>query len=205
VTRVLVIAPHPDDEVIGCGGTLRAHVLRNDPVKVVFVTSGEAGGHGIDYPREVREREAREAAEIIGLSEFEFWRARDGAVRATGDLVERVRQELERWSPDVLYLPHGREQHPDHRAVWRIARRALKSGNRPCCRTFELWTPLEHIEHVVDISAHIDTKLAAIRAYKSQCDILRFDDAFRGLARYRGEMFSWPEGDYAEIFGAMSV
>ena len=65
---------------------------------------------------------------------------------------------------------------------------------------FEVWTPLQRMDQIVDITPYIETKIAAIRAHKSQCDVLGFDDAFLGLARYRGEMFSWPEGDYAEIF-----
>jgi N-acetylglucosamine malate deacetylase 1 len=205
VTRVLVFAPHPDDEVIGCGGTLRIHALRDDAIKVIFMTSGEAGGHGIPNAGEVREREACAAAGIIGLSEFEFWRQPDGALRASTDLVERVRRELLGWRPEILYMPHGREQHPDHRAAWRVVRRALERDHRPQCWMFELWTPLEIIDHVVDITAHMDTKLTAIRAYRSQCDVVRFDDAFEGLARYRGELFSWPVGDYAEIFTALRV
>jgi len=63
-----------------------------------------------------------------------------------------------------------------------------------------VWTPLQRMDQNVDITPYIETKIAAIRAHKSQWDVLAFDDAFLGLARYRGEMFSWPEGDYAEIF-----
>ena len=47
----------------------------------------------------------------------------------------------------------------------------------------------------------MEAKLAAVRAYKSQCDIMRFDDAIAGLNRFRGEMHSWPGGPYAEVFG----
>ena len=62
---------------------------------------------------------------------------------------------------------------------------------------------MSEIDHVEDISGVIDTKIAAIREHKSQCSVLRFDDAFLGLARYRGEMHSWPGGKYAEIFARM--
>jgi hypothetical protein len=59
---------------------------------------------------------------------------------------------------------------------------------------------MQSISVVIDISAFIEIKLAAIRAYETQCCVLRFDDAMAGLARYRGEMHSWPDGDYAEVF-----
>src|SRR5205807_1547507 len=93
MSRVLVISPHPDDEAIGCGGTLRQHVLQGDTVRVVFLTSGENGGHGMP-PEEtgrIREEEARAAAEILGISEVEFWREPDGAVRVTSRLTDRLR------------------------------------------------------------------------------------------------------------------
>jgi LmbE family N-acetylglucosaminyl deacetylase len=70
---------------------------------------------------------------------------------------------------------------------------------------YEVWTPLTEIDEIVDITPYIDAKLEAVRAYTSQCAVLRFDDAFLGLARYRGEMFCWPKpypayGRYAEAF-----
>ena len=61
-------------------------------------------------------------------------------------------------------------------------------------------TLLHHVAEIVDISPHLATKLRAVRAYKSQCAAVGFVQAVRGLNRYRGEMHSWPGGDYAEVF-----
>jgi LmbE family N-acetylglucosaminyl deacetylase len=207
MSRVLVISPHPDDESIGCGGSLRKHVVEGDEVQVIFLTSGEAGGHDGKPPEAtalIREQEAREAADILGVGGIEFWRQRDGAVRATRSLVERLRQTIEDWNPGVLYAPHARESHPDHRAGAYLVRRAVRSvlpSKRPTVLMFEVWTPMPRMDQVVDISPYIHTKLAAIRAHKSQCAIMRYDDAAQGLSRYRGEMHSgWPAAQYAEIF-----
>jgi len=199
--RVLVVSPHPDDEAIGCGGTLRCHAGEGTELRVVFLTSGENGGHGV-APSEAgpqREKEAEHAAEILGIEHLDFWRYADGAVKASASIVERLRDLLRTWQPDIVYAPHLGEMHADHRAASRITQRAAK-GLAVESRFFEVWTPLARMDAIVDITAHIDVKLAAIRAYESQCRALPFDEAFRGLARYRGEMFSWPEGHYAEIF-----
>jgi LmbE family N-acetylglucosaminyl deacetylase len=202
---VLVISPHPDDESVGCGGAIREHVSRGASVRVVFLTSGEQGGHGRspDETIRIREAEARAAGKILGVEGMEFWRQPDGAFRATGVLVERLAGRLRAWRPQIVYVTHGREMHPDHRAACRLVRRALRefpAQARPCLFEFEVWTPLQRLDHILDVSRHIKTKLAAIRAHKSQCAAMSFDEALLGLNRYRGEMHSWPGGDYAEVF-----
>jgi LmbE family N-acetylglucosaminyl deacetylase len=201
MTRVLVLGAHPDDEATGCGGAVRRHTVAGDLVHAVFLTSGEAGGHGIEDPGAVREREALEAAGILGIAEVEFWRFPDGRLRASAAAIERLVAKLRAFRPRLVYAPHPREDHPDHRATYRLLRRALAvARSRPRVLGFEIWTPIEPIEEIVDISEHIEAKLAAIRAYRSQCEVMSFDDAFEALARYRGEMHLWPGGPYAEVF-----
>ena len=202
MSRVLVLSPHPDDEAIGCGGTIRTHVLDGDEVRVVFLTSGERGCPGRD-PAETartREAEAEAAAVVLGVADLAFWRLPDSALRATRAPVDRLRTLVRDWRPDVLYVPHPGEQHPDHRAAARLVRHALDGALAPVVRLYEVWTPLGGMDAVVDISAHVKAKTAAIRAYASQCAIMRFDEAALALNRYRGEMHSWPGGDYAEVF-----
>jgi N-acetylglucosamine malate deacetylase 1 len=206
--RVLVLSPHPDDESIGCGGTLRKHVVDGDDVVCIFLTSGERGGHGRppEETRRIREQEATCAAEILGLSSIEFWRERNGGLRITEKLVSRLTEKIRSWSPDILYLPHDREMHPEHRAAVRLVRRVLARippPDRAVVWMFEVWTPLQRMDQIVDISQYMDTKIAAVRAHKSQCSVVGFDEACLGLNRYRGELHSWPGGDYAEVFAEL--
>ena len=206
MSRVLVISPHPDDEAVGCGGTLRGHVVQGDVVHSIFLTSGEHGGHGRppEETARIREREAEEAGEILGLSRLDFWRQPDGALWATRRLTNRLRTAIEEWEPQILYVTHPGEMHPDHRAAARIVRQALRDSEspawKPLVRMYEVWTPMQEMDEIVDISDYVDVKVAAIRAHKSQCDVVRFDEAALGLNRYRGELHSWPGGPYAEIF-----
>ena len=101
MNRVLVLSPHPDDDAIGCGGTLRKHVVAGDEVRVVFLSSGEKGGHGRppDETARVREREAEAAAAILGLAGVEFWRQPDGAIQPSPELVARLRGVLGEFRP----------------------------------------------------------------------------------------------------------
>ena len=204
MSRILVLAPHPDDEAIGCGGTLCRHVQAGDEVHVVFLTSGEKGGHGCPEAEtiRVREREARAAAKILGITQLEFWHQPDGNLRATPAAIEKMRGKLKAFRPEVIYVTHDREMHPDHRGALRLLRRAMKgaAGKRPDVLLYEVWTPTQKLDEIVDISPFLKTKLAAVRAYRSQCAVVGFVEAVRGLNRYRGELHSWPGGDYAEVF-----
>lgn len=204
MSRILVLAPHPDDEAIGCGGTLCRHVQAGDVVHVVFLTSGEKGGHGRTEAEtiSVREQESRDAANILGITRLEFWHEPDGDLRATPAAIEKMRAKLKSFRPDVIYVTHDREMHPDHRGALRLLLRAFKgaAGKRPDVLMYEVWTPTQKLDEIVDISPFLKTKLAAVRAYRSQCAVVGFVEAVRGLNRYRGELHSWPGGDYAEVF-----
>lgn len=198
--KALVLSPHPDDEAIGCGGTLRKHVDEGIEVHVVFLTSGEAGGHGVADAGRVREMEAKEAASILGIAGMDFWREPDGKLRAGRALEQKLTALIDELEPGFIYTPHPCEMHPDHRATTRLLGRVVGDSD-VVIRTYEVWTPMREMSHIEDVSEVMDLKLAAVSAYKSQCDVLRFDEAIAGLNRFRGEMHSWPGGPYAEVFG----
>src|SRR5918995_4794712 len=127
--NVLVLAPHPDDEAIGCGGAVCRHTVRGDRVSVVFLTSGELGLKHL--PREeawrVRETEAAEAASILGIANLSFLRQPDWLlnenVAEAGLALEPVLLQQE---PEVIYLPHEGESHPDHATSMSVVRAALR-------------------------------------------------------------------------------
>lgn len=202
--RVLVISPHPDDESIGCGGTVCKHVQDGDSVAVVFLTSGEKGGHGLgeEETGHLREREARTAAALLGIEKIEFFHLPDGAVRVTAAAVSQLNKQLREWQPDLVYVPHMHEMHSDHRAAVRLVKQSFQGTKNETVRVlmYEIWTPLQRIDEIIDISQYVDLKRAAIRAHRSQCAVMDFEAAALGLNRYRGEMHSWPGGDYAEVF-----
>lgn len=203
--RVLVIAPHPDDEAIGCGGMICLHRQRGDPVHVVFLTSGERGIEGMaeDVVRTIREAEAREAAQVLEVEGITFLRLPDlglaGAVERGG---RELGQILGRQAPELIYLPHPEEAHPDHQAALLLVRAGLASlagrAAAPELRAYEVWSPLVRHDWVEDISAVMGRKLRAIRCYRSQLGTFRYDQAVRGLNRYRGVLAAGSR--FAEAF-----
>lgn len=211
MNNILVISPHPDDESIGCGGTIIKHITNGDIVHAVFLTSGEKGGHKIPNDKivNIRELEARNAADILQIQNLCFWREPDGEFEVTEKNVKRLIEKIQNFRPDIIYVTHEQEMHPDHQAAALLVRTAFNqlptTAKKPIIWMYEIWTPLQEMAHIVDISDYIDIKKNAVRAYKSQCDIMKLDEAILGLNRYRGEMHSWPGGDYAEIFLAMKI
>jgi N-acetylglucosamine malate deacetylase 1 len=209
MSRILVLAPHPDDESVGCGGMLLKHAKQRDESHVVFLTSGEKGGHGRPEAEtiRVREHEARKAARILSVRKIEFWHLPDGQVRPTPHALKRLRQKLKQFRPDRIYVTHEREMHPDHRGAARLLRRALTSAGQkgPEVYGYEVWTPIQELSEIVDVSSFMERKLRAVRSYRSQCAVVGFAEAVRGLNRYRGELHSWPGGNYAEGFTRMKL
>jgi len=201
--NILVIAPHPDDESIGCGGSICLHTVRGDHVAAVFLTSGEFALN--DLTREkawaIREAEAEESARILGITSVTFLRRPDHYL---GDGIEEAATELrlllERQQPQLIYLPHAYEGHSDHRACQPIVQAALSSTliPPPALLGYEVWTPLSEYDRAENISQTMTRKLQAVCAHRSQTKQVRYDRAVSALNEYRGTMTQ--VGRYAEVF-----
>jgi LmbE family N-acetylglucosaminyl deacetylase len=203
--RVLIIAPHPDDESIGCGGTIRLHLERGDEVCVVFLTSGERGipGASIKTACTLREAEAGEALHVLGVETRHFLRLPDLCVADHLDAgAEQLARLLVPTPPNVIYVPHPAEAHPDHAAalplVWAALARIPDRRSAVELRGYEVWTPLSPHDWAEDITAQMARKLRAVRCYRSQLVEFRYDRAVRGLNQYRGCLAA--RSRYAEVF-----
>jgi len=206
--NVLVIAPHPDDETIGCGGALCLHQQRGDRVVVVFLTSGELGLKRLSQEKAwtVREREATAAARILGVTRVHFLRQPDWML---GDHLKTAARALRpillTEKPQFIYVPHEAEGHPDHQAALPVLRLALKAwrGSVPELRAYEVWTPLATHDHIENISRVMARKLKALRAHQSQLREFNYERAVSGLNSFRGEMGA--KCRYAEVFQSVTL
>lgn len=170
--RVLVLAAHPDDEAIGCGGALVLHHQQGDRIKVLFVTDGAGFDEGNKRLVRVRRSEARQAARIIGVDELEFWDYPDGRLSSMGDgLDERLAALLERERPAVVYRPLAHDPHPDHRRLaeaFESARRLARRAPDLADRGYQISGGIGSDATEVDITDVWPLKIEAIRRYKSQ-------------------------------------
>lgn len=134
--KTLIVAPHPDDESLGCGGAIA--LLRKFGCEVVVLTMSDgtlSHPNSAKFPparlRDLREREMRDALEILGVKpdKASFFRFTDRSVpdESAADFaaaVEKVKNYLRENSPQTILLPWRRDPHPDHRATWQIFDRA---------------------------------------------------------------------------------
>lgn len=213
---VLVLAPHPDDEVIGCGGTLRRHLLAGAHVTVVFLTDGRRGDRELDensgfVDKELtrardelsvrRKRESEKAAEILGIQELVFLDGPDGALDDTPALTNKLREVLRRCNPSLIYVPSMLDLHADHWATNRLFYRCLDALDKtaPLLREYEVWTPLL-INRLVVVDDVMQEKRRALEQFASQ-NPARLVNATVGLNRYRSiYLYQAKERQYAEAF-----
>ena len=198
----LVLAPHPDDESLGCGGTLALLRKAGHPVHVVFVSDGTLSHpNSPTYPaerlRDLREKEAREALRELQISakEVTFMRLRDRHVPMPGDAgfgkaVDALLTVIQRFTPSTVLVPYERDPHPDHRATYALLQAALDTLERnkqPRVLEYLIWLwelgrpddlpkPGERVVLQVDIDAVSDQKKRAINAHQSQVTRLIDDD-----------------------------
>lgn len=214
----MVFAPHPDDDIIGCGGSIAHHSHLGDQVAIVYLTSGEAGSllHSTSRLASLREEEARQAAELLGATELFFLRYPDGYLEycpaGLDDIVRLIRQ----FQPSRVYLPHSREAVPDHQVSHRLVAEAVRRASGPWFQQggpkpwhvgtvlgYEIWTPLSVIGHCQNISQYMELKLQALQLHRSQLESIPYDEAVEGLNRYRGVMTG--QGRYCECFQILRV
>ena len=201
--RVAVIAPHPDDEVLGCGGVMARHAADGDEVFVIVVTRGIPEM----FPDELIERtrtEARKAHGLLGVRETRFLDFPAPRLDVTpGHLVaDALAKQFQELQPERVYLPHHGDIHSDHGRIYHatlVAARPLAGcpvNQLLCYETLSEteWSPpiagaIFYPTVFVDISAYLPKKLAAMSCFETQLKQPpnpRSLQAIESLARYRG-------------------
>jgi LmbE family N-acetylglucosaminyl deacetylase len=206
--KIFVLAPHADDETLGCGGTIARFVAEGHEVTVGIVTGSGEGEHP-DYSRETFAQirtELREAMDILGVSRILF-----GSVPAVmaADMPRRllnaeVLRMIEEAQPEILFVPFALDLHSDHREIFHaasIAWRPYLERGRAIREVYCYEVPTEthlnmpYVEQAFvpnvwfDISGQIDRKLEAFARFRSQVQqapMPRSIESLRALATWRG-------------------
>lgn len=204
--NILVVAPHPDDEVLGMGGTIAKFVSEGNNVSVAIVTKGWEPLYPKEQVTKVR-AEAKKANEIMGVKNLIFMDFPVTKLKQVPmhELNESFAQLVKNEKPELVFLPFHGDRHLDHRCVYESCMVALRPGQQNnqlkrilCYETVsETHWATAYIEPNFepqvwnDISQHLSVKLAAMEKYQSQLrpkPDARSIDALTSLAKWRGSV-----------------
>jgi N-acetylglucosamine malate deacetylase 1 len=206
-STVLVVAPHPDDEVLGCGGTIARHVAAGDPVYVLVVSRGAIDIYGEDSEDEVRQ-ESKTAHDLLGVKQtffLDFPAPKLDSVPGY-QLASAIAQVMRDVKPEMVYLPHRGDIHADHQVVHLATLVAARPINQCSVRKLLCYETLSETEWsqpmadtafipnvFVDISDYLERKLQAMACYQSELQVAphpRSLNALAALAKLRGSTIS---------------
>ncbi|MBT6052731.1 MAG: PIG-L family deacetylase [Candidatus Scalindua sp.] len=201
--QILVVAAHPDDEVLGCAGTIARHVSDGDKVYVVFMSDGVTSRTGVESNEvEVRKQAAKDASNILGMVQSpRFLGFPDNRMDTVAllDIVQTLEQVINEIEPEVVYTHHSGDLNIDHK----ITHQAVMTACRPqpgfCVREIYSFEVLSSTEwstnnpfipnYFVDISDILELKISAIKAYNSELRLFphaRSIESIEALVKYRG-------------------
>jgi LmbE family N-acetylglucosaminyl deacetylase len=208
-TSVLVIAAHPDDEILGCGGTIARHHKSGDSVAVLVMADGISSrnaSHRKSLVKDIeyRRQSAQRANEILGINKLTFLSYPDNRMDSVAllDIVRDIENELDKLKPSIIYTHHAGDVNIDHSIVHEAAIVACRPQPGHSVKQllfFETpssteWRPAASRSSFepnwfVDISETLDLKLQALAAYSSELRDFphpRSLAAIEHLARWRG-------------------
>jgi LmbE family N-acetylglucosaminyl deacetylase len=175
---VLAVVAHPDDEVLGCGGTLARHAEAGDAVHVLILADGESSRL---QPSEISKRLAcaERAARILGLLPYKFLQFSDNQMDKVAllEIVRQIEAVISQLRPTVIYTHHGGDLNVDHQITFKAvmtACRPLPGSTVNAIYTFEVassteWTGIPFTPLLaVDISRTVNKKMDALRCYDSE-------------------------------------
>jgi LmbE family N-acetylglucosaminyl deacetylase len=201
--KLLVIAPHPDDEVIGCGGTMARVAREGGEVSVLVVT------RGVDelFPASVIEQtraEAKRSHALLGVKDTTYldFPAPRLDVTPRHQVADRIREEVRRSQPDVVLVPHPGDLHHDHEAVYYASLVACRPDSAWAAPTLYAYETMSETDwgapiaanafvptQFVDVSEELTVKLDALACFETQMKPWphpRSTRALESLARVRG-------------------
>jgi N-acetylglucosamine malate deacetylase 1 len=202
---VMVVAAHPDDEALGCGGTIAKHVAAGDAVHLIFVADGVSSRNpsSISAPRFEREAATKKAASLLGASSIEFFEFPDNQLDTVAllEIVQCLEPRIALLKPNIIYTHHCGDLNVDHRQVHAAvitACRPSPSGTVREIYAFEIPSSTEWSStglmpfvpnHYVDITNFLKKKMSVLEAYEVEMRPFphaRSVENLQALALHRG-------------------
>jgi len=199
--NILAFGAHPDDIEYGCGGMLAKYAQRGHAVYMFIASDGALGGDP-----EVRRREQKDAARILGVREVFWGDYRDTEVPLTRELIVRIESVIRKIEPRMIFVNSPDDTHQDHRNLAQSTMSATRYV--PNFLFYEVPSTVNFIPNcATDIAEVLDTKLAGLEAHRSQVTKTKIEDLSilelaRSCANFRGIQ---ARVKYAEAFQSVRL
>ncbi len=213
--KVLVVAVHPDDETLGCGGTLLKHKANGDEIHWLIATDiKESEGYGISTIKQ-RNKEITKIEDLYGFTSVNKLDLSTTKVDtySMSVLVSKISSVIDRIKPDTIYLPFKGDAHSDHKYIFDAAYSCTKIFRYPFIKKIYMMETLSETEFslstkedsfapniFIDISKYMNKKIEIMNIYESEIGkhpFPRNERNIRALATYRGATSNC---NYAESF-----
>lgn len=185
--RILIIAPHPDDECIGTGGILALYPKICD---VIVMSDGRYGNSEVNPQNEIKIRKMQfeKEMEMAHVNSYEWLGYMDSNLMIEQNCMGNIR--FERYTK--IFIPSHIDGHPDHTAIYNYScDRISKICNKDIeVYEYEVHKPFQNVTHYLDITEVIDFKLELIQCHKDQIKSMCYDKQAFGLASYRACQFN---------------
>jgi len=213
--KVLIVAPHPDDETLGCGGTLLKHKKQGDEIYWMIVTNIDVENGWDEKKVQERQTEIDQVAQMYGFNKtfkLDYPTTKMDSV-PNNELIDKISDIIKEVEPSIIYLPYCKDIHTDHQVIFNAALSCTKNFRYPFINRIVMYETLSETEFgpaieecaftpnmFVDISEHFEKKIDIFKLFASEvmeAPKPRSIQAIKGLAQYRGSRIG---KEYAEAF-----
>lgn len=206
LSKVLILAPHQDDEAIGCGGLMLELKSKNIDFKVVFLTDGRQGFDNMKAESSVniRENEARDALSTLNI-EIDFLNINNSDFGNIADRQLELAKIINDYKPDTILHPWILDYPVKHRVCNTLLFSILKSNTK----SYQIWGYQVHnnifFNSYLDITYHINDKVEMIRKYKSQIDNVQdYDFITKNMNGFNSKYISSLQNSFIELYHCIS-
>ena len=209
--KILVVAVHPDDETLGCGGSLLKHKANGDEINWLICTTIDKNQNYY----QTREKEINKVSKLYAFNSVHSLLLKTTRIDeySISKLIEKISKVINKVKPNIIYLPFKGDVHSDHRRIFEASYSCTKSFRYPFIKKIYMMETLSETEFApstkedsfipntfVDISKHMDKKIQLMQIYKNEIGkhpFPRSERNIRALGTLRGATCGY---EYAESF-----
>lgn len=201
-SKVLIMSPHYDDDVLSCFGAITNHYSEKSEIHILYLTDGTESLESGLQPEElskVRKEEAKNAVELYFQNiRLIHYNKKDGAFQVNEEDIKEFSELLMQEKYEYVYCPHPDDTHSDHKQTYKLLAEGLKRSRLHCkVRLYEFWLPLKNPNIFIDITKEQEKKKKVIGCHKSQLKFLDYIELAQIENAHRGKQLN---REYCEVY-----